>query len=260
MRNPTRESGRVSERAMAKWTDTLKERVTLVTGGSGGLGRGVVKVLLEAGARLHIPIYADDEIPALEAFLGNGFSALNLHSDVDLTDESDVTALFDAIREAEGHGPDAVVNLAGGFAMSPIEETGPGVWDRMWRMNATTAFLVSRAAFPEMKSRGHGRIVNVSALPALDRGQSGLTAYGAAKAAVLNLTQTLSREGVEHGITVNAVLPSIIDTPGNREAMPDADRHRWLDPVEIGRVVRSLLSDEAQIVNGAAIPLTLGPS
>ncbi len=245
---------------MADWTGALTGRVTLVTGGSGGLGRGVVKVLLEAGARLHVPIYSDDEIPALEAFLGDGFSALHLHSDIDLTDEADVTALFDAIREAEGDGPEAVVNLAGGFVMSPVDETDPGAWERMWRMNATTAFLVSRAAFPGMKARGRGRIVNVSALPALNRGQSGLSAYGAAKAAVLNLTHTLSLEGVEHGITVNAVLPSIIDTPGNRKAMPDADRAGWLDPVEIGRVIRSLLSDEAQIVNGAAIPLTLGPS
>ena len=250
----------MSAGAMVEWTGVLEGKVTLVTGGSGGLGRGVVKMLLEAGATIHVPIFSDDELPALESFLGDGISALHLHHGVDLTDADEVAGLVDGIRSRSGRSPDAVVNLAGGFAMSPVAETDPAMWDRMWQMNATTAFLVSRAAFPGMRSRESGRIVNVSALPALNRGQAQLSAYGAAKAAVLNLTHTLAKEGVAHGITVNAVLPSIIDTPGNREAMPDANRARWLDPVEIGRVIRYLLSDEARIVNGAAIPLTLGPA
>jgi NAD(P)-dependent dehydrogenase (short-subunit alcohol dehydrogenase family) len=99
--------------------------------------------------------------------------------------------------------------------------------------------------------------VNVSAFPAIDRGKSGLSAYGAAKAAVLNLTQTLAKEGIGHGITVNAVLPSIIDTPANQAAMPNADRSTWLPPEEIASVLAFLASDDARILNGAALTLTL---
>jgi len=229
--------------------------VVLVTGGSGGLGRGVVEVLVDAGARVHVPVRADDPEPlGRRARPGNP----TLHTGVDLAREDAVERLFEAIRDAEDRSPEAVVNLAGGFSMAPIEKTDAEEWDRLWQINATTAFLVSRAAFPEMKSRRNGRIVNVSAMPAIERGRSGLSAYGAAKAAVLNLTRTLAKEGGDHGITVNAILPSIIDTPGNREAMPDAETSRWLDPVEIGKVVRFLISDDAKLINGAAIPLTSG--
>jgi NAD(P)-dependent dehydrogenase (short-subunit alcohol dehydrogenase family) len=242
----------------ADWTGSLEGCVTVVSGGSGGLGRGVVKLLLEAGAELHLPIFDPDEIPGLEGYLGDAFHGLQLHEGIDLTAAEEVDRLVERVTETGSGAPEAVVNLAGGFSMSPVEETDPRVWERLWAMNATTAFLLSRAAFPAMKRAGRGRIVNISALPALDGGQSGLSAYGAAKAAVLNLTRTLSKEGVEAGITVNAVLPSIIDTPGNREAMPEADTSRWLAPVEIARVIRFLLSDEGAIVNGAAIPLTLG--
>jgi NAD(P)-dependent dehydrogenase (short-subunit alcohol dehydrogenase family) len=162
------------------------------------------------------------------------------------------------VKEAEGRSVEILFNLAGGFEMAPVEETEPGTWERLWQMNVTTAFLCSRTAFPGMKKQGWGRAVNVSALPAVERGQAGLSAYGAAKAAVLNLTGSLSREGVEEGITVNAVLPSIIDTPENREAMPDADTSTWLPPQEIAGVLVFLAADEARVVNGAALTLTLG--
>lgn len=243
--------------------------VVLVTGGSGGLGRGVVRVLLEGGARVHVPVYSQEELPGFRRYLDETFGSsdspealeasgrLVLHPGVDLTDARAVRDLVRAMGDQEGRPPDAVVNLAGGFAMASIEATDPDDWTRLWQMNATTAFLVSRAVFPGMVERGSGRIVNVSALPAINRGRSNLSAYGAAKAAVLNLTHTLSKEGVDHGITVNAIVPSIIDTPGNRDGMPDADRSRWLDPIEVGRVIRFLLSDDARIVNGAAVPLTL---
>jgi NAD(P)-dependent dehydrogenase (short-subunit alcohol dehydrogenase family) len=232
----------------------LSRRTALVTGGSGALGRAVVKVFRDAGAQVHVPVFDPDEIPGLEAHLEGDLARIHLHRDVDLTQPEGVERLF-------AHLPpvDVVANLAGGFAMAPVEETEPATWERMFRMNATTAFLVSRAAFPAMRAAGFGRILNVSAFPAVDRGAARMTAYGAAKAAVLNLTQALAREGAEHGITVNAVLPSIIDTEANREAMPQADRSRWLQPGEIARVLLFLASEAGGIVTGAAVPLTRAP-
>lgn len=235
----------------------LRERVALVTGGAGALGRHVVRRLLDAGADTHVPVLRTEEGDELREFLGRSPDHLTLHPDADLTQAPVVEGLMERVREGSGRTPDIVLNLAGGFQMAPLEETDPGVWDRMLGMNATTAFLCSRAAFAGMLERAWGRIVNVSALPALEGGQEGLSAYGAAKAAVLNLTRTLAREGAGRGISVNAILPSIIDTPANRRAMPDADTGAWLPPEEIAEVLRFLLSDEARIVNGAALTLRL---
>ncbi len=236
----------------------LDDRIALITGGSGHLGRAVVKRFLEAGATVHLPIFDEGELPALEGSLGDGFQALHLHRDIDLTDPAGVARLFAEVEEGAGQSPDILLNLAGGFAMAPVHETEPELWERMLALNAGTAFFASRAALPGMRERGWGRIVNVSALPALDRGTKGMAAYGASKAAVLNLTHTLAKEGVDRGVTANAVLPSIIDTPANREAMPDSDRSTWLPPWEIAGVLLFLASSEGRVVNGAAIPLTLG--
>ncbi|TVP49496.1 MAG: SDR family oxidoreductase [Gemmatimonadales bacterium] len=249
------EEAKVSGGARGVAGGGLEGRVVLVTGGSGGLGRAVVRSFAEAGADVHVPIFDAGEVAGIEAYLDRhlegGMRGVRLHHDVDLTRAASVGALFDRLPDVQ-----VVANLAGGFAMSPVGETDPETWDRMLRLNATTAFLVSRAAFPAMQRAGFGRILNVSAFPALDRGAAQMTAYGAAKAAVLNLTQALAREGAAHGITANAILPSVIDTEANRGDMPDADRSKWLAPEEIAAVLRFLASDEAAIVNGAAIPLT----
>jgi NAD(P)-dependent dehydrogenase (short-subunit alcohol dehydrogenase family) len=238
--------------------DVSEARIALVTGGAGQLGRHVLDRLLGDGVRAHVPVLDEREAEALRAHLGARASAVTLHPHADLTDGASVEAVYRTIDEREGRSPDILLNLAGGFAGAPVEDTDPGMWDHMWKMNASTAFLCSRAAFSGMKARRWGRIVNVSAFPALDRGKATLSAYGAAKAAVLNLTHTLAREGVAYGITVNAILPSIIDTPANRAAMPKADTSTWLPPERIAEVIAFLVSDGAGIVNGAAIPLTLG--
>lgn len=237
---------------------SLAGRITLITGGSGGLGRGVTRSFVEAGARVHVPVFSDGEVAPFREALGHHADDVELHHDADLTNPDVVDRLLREIRDRSGGDPAILVHLAGGFAMADVTDTEPDTWHRMMGMNATSAFLVARGVFPGMKAAGHGRILTVSALPALDRGARGMSAYGAAKAAVLNFTQTLAREGVAHGITANAILPSIIDTEGNREAMPDAERDHWLDPEAIGRVLRFLASDDGAIVTGAAIPLTLG--
>ncbi len=235
-----------------------QERVPLVTGGGGQLGRHVVDRLLEDHARLHVPVFHVDEGAALKEFLGDRGDRVRVHPDADLTSARIVDTLVAEIEAEEGQGPNILVNLAGGFWMGPVEATEPGTWDRMWKMNATTAFLCSRAVFPRMRAGGWGRIVNVSAFVAIDRGRPQMSAYGPSKAAVLHLTQTLSQEGIGHGITVNAILPSIIDTPANRKAMPDSDTSTWLPPSGIAEVVAFLVSEKAGVINGAGIPLTLG--
>ncbi len=237
--------------------ERLDGRTTLVTGGGGGLGRLVVKRFVEAGASVHVPVF-EGEREALEEVLGDGIAAVHLREGVDLTDAVKVAELFGTIEAEAGEGVEILLNLAGGFSAAPIEETDPGSWQRLIQMNATTVFLCSRAAFGGMRSRGFGRIVNVSALPALEGGGAGMAAYAASKAAVLQLTRSLAKEGAALGVTVNAVLPSIIDTPGNRAAMPEADRSRWVPPFRIAEVMHFLASDAGGIVNGAALPLTLG--
>jgi NAD(P)-dependent dehydrogenase (short-subunit alcohol dehydrogenase family) len=235
----------------------LQDRVTLITGGTGQLGRHVVRTFLAEGARVHVPVFAPEERELLGDHLGDAVSAIGFHENGDLTDAGRVGGIVREVEEEEGRGVEVLLNLAGGFFMAPVEETDPEAWERIWKRNATTAFLCSREVIPGMRAGGWGRIVTVSAHPALDRGQKGLTAYGAAKAGVLNLTQALAKEVVADGITVNAVLPSIIDTPENRESMPDADPSTWIPPGEVAGVMAFLASDEARTVNGAALILTL---
>jgi NAD(P)-dependent dehydrogenase (short-subunit alcohol dehydrogenase family) len=233
-------------------------RIAVATGGAGFLGRHVVRRFLQDGIHVHVPTFRELEGARLREFVGEGSPGrLHLHPGVDLSDPGAATRLIHAVRDVEARGPDVLLNLAGGFSAAAIEDTEFETWERMWGINATTSFLCSRAVFPSMKAEGWGRIVNVSAIPALDRGEDGLSAYTAAKAAVLSLTHTLSKEGAGHGITVNAVLPSILDTPANREAMPDADTSTWLPLDEVAGVLAFLASDAARVVNGAAIPLTL---
>jgi len=233
-----------------------------VTGGAGGLGRSVVEAFLNAGAEVHVPLQSPDDAKALRHHLGSRADEVFLHSEVDLAAPESVERLFRDLRAQRsasgGEGPDILLNLAGGFHMASVEETDFPAWSRMWSMNATSAFLCARAALPGMSASGWGRIVNISALPALQPGSPGMAAYGAAKAAVLHFTQSLAREVAGSGITANALLPSILDTPGNRRALPDADFSRWLPPSEVAEVLLFLASDEARLVNGSALSLTLG--
>jgi NAD(P)-dependent dehydrogenase (short-subunit alcohol dehydrogenase family) len=236
--------------------DRLDDRIALVTGGGGALGRHVVREFLSAGAQVHVPVFMEAEGEELQAFLEN-HGRLSLHGDGDLTKASEVARIVSEIESRAGRGPDILLNLAGGFSMAPIEETDDEQWEHMLAMNATTAFLCARAVLPGMKERSWGRIVNMSALPAMEGGAEGLSAYGAAKAAVLNLTGTIFREGIGHGITANAILPSIIDTPANREAMPDADHSTWVRPQEIAALCRFLSSDAARALTGASLTMRL---
>jgi NAD(P)-dependent dehydrogenase (short-subunit alcohol dehydrogenase family) len=234
------------------------DRTVLITGGTGALGRAVVKHFVEHGSVVHVPWIAEPEVAELRALLGAAFPRVVLHR-YDVTSESQVSELFGKIENPQsGGGIGILVNLVGGFTFAPLENTTTDDWDRMFRMNVTSAFLCCRAALPSMKAAHWGRIVNVSSAPALNHGAAKLSAYAASKAAVLNFTESLAKEVVSWGITVNAIVPTVIDTTANRRGTPQADTSTWLKPEEIAEVIGFLVSDHAAIVSAGAINLYRG--
>lgn len=241
---------------------TLAGRIAVVTGGTGALGRWVVRDLSSRGARVFVPFVDQTEARELEALLADDLAedaGRAVLRQTDVTQAAAVDELFASV--ARENGPVSVLcNLAGGFSFASIEETDAATWRRMIEMNATSTFLCSRAAVRQMKGSGWGRIVTVAARPALEGGTASMTAYGAAKAAVLNFTQALAQEVTGSGITVNTVVPTVIDTPANRAAMPNIDPATWLDPRDIAEVIRFLVSEAAGVVTGSAIALTPGGS
>ncbi len=230
------------------------DKVFMVTGATGSLGRAVAKALAEAGARLALVDRAAQErfeevFPALigspAGYFGHG---------VDLTDPDAVARLVDDIMERFGR-IDGLANIVGGYrAGTPVHETPLETWDFMLNLNARTTFLTSRAVVPHMIAQGSGKIVTVGARVALG-GTRHHAAYSVAKTAVLRLTESLSAEVKGYGINVNCVLPGTLDTPPNREAMPNADFSRWVSPEALADVILFLLSDRARAVHGAAIPV-----
>lgn len=225
----------------------------MVTGGTGALGTAVTARFVDLADRVHVTWVNEAEIPGFREVLGADADTVQLH-EADVSDADAVQTTFQAVQSADG--PVTVLaNIVGGFAFAPIEDTSPQIWERMLRLNATTAFLCCRAVLPQMRAMGKGRIINVSAHPGVTGDGAKMSAYSAGKAAVWNLTQTLASELEGSGITVNAVLPNVIDTEANRQAMPDSDRQRWLAPAAIAHVIGWLASDEAGIVTGSAVRL-----
>lgn len=220
-------------------------REAVVTGGTGALGSAVVGRLLEAGATVHVPVYAAEE---LEGFPHRGHPAVRLHEGLDLSVEEDVVRLFGATTSLY-----ASIHVAGGFAMGPIGSTSLASWDHLMRMNATTCFLSCREAVKAIDGR-EGRIVNVAARPVLAP-TAQMTAYTASKAAVAALTLSLAEELSGSSIWVNAIVPSIIDTRANRAAMPDADHSQWPKPDEIAETILFLASPQNAVTRGALVPV-----
>ncbi|KAI5913347.1 SDR family NAD(P)-dependent oxidoreductase [Aromatoleum toluolicum] len=226
----------------------LEARSIVVTGGFGALGRAVAQRLVEDGA--HVTLV--DRAAAPAGGLPAGVAVVL--GGVDLSDEAACAAAYARVRVAAG-GIDGVVNVAGGFAWEPIEGGALETWDRLYTMNVRTAVASCRAALPHLLARGAGRIVNVGALAAQKAGM-GMAAYAASKSGVARLTESLAEELKDRGVTVNAVLPSIIDTPANRADMPDADASRWVAPDKLAAVIAFLLSDDASAVTGACVPVS----
>jgi len=221
-------------------------RKVIVTGGTGALGTAVVTRLLASGATC----YATDWAPSNPRFPYSDDPRVTLFNNVDMADEATATRVY---AEASKDGPLwASIHVAGGFAMAPLLETSLETFTGQFRMNAVTAWLGCREAVRAMGNEG-GRIVNVAAKPALHP-VAGMTAYSASKAAVANLTQSLALELAGQGILVNAIVPSIIDTPANRKAMPGADHDAWPTTDDLAQTIAFLASPQNTVTHGALVP------
>ncbi|MCS7080536.1 MAG: SDR family oxidoreductase [Chloracidobacterium sp.] len=231
----------------------LKDQVVVITGGTGGLGQAVVRACLQAGAQVVTSHRGNLHQETFAAAFGPDANRLQLVA-ADLTNEASVDALAQTVLQQYSR-LDGWLNLVGGYAGgTPVTDLSLADFEAMFTLNLRTAFLGSRAALRAMLPRQRGSIVNVSSLGAL-RGTAGHAGYAASKAAVIRLTETMAAEAAPYGVRVNVVLPGMIDTPANRAAMPDADRSTWVAPEAIAAVLVFLLSDAAQGVNGASLPV-----
>ena len=224
-------------------------RVIAITGAFGVLGSAVAKAAAAQGERLALIDFARD--PQADLPAGNDVLLLG---GVDLTDSVSAGAAIDAVVDRFG-GLDALLNIAGGFRWETLEVSGFDSWHRLFLMNVQTAANSSRSATPHLRRSEAGRIVNVGANAAL-KASLGMGPYAASKAGVHSLTQSLAEELKMDGVTVNAVLPSILDTPTNRSDMPDADFASWVALDELAAVMLFLASEAASGVTGALIPVT----
>jgi len=228
---------------------TLQGKIVAVTGGFGQLGQAVVRAALDAGAQVAA---LDRARPPADATLPAGAFALG---ELDLAEPEAALRALDQVAARYG-GLDALVNVAGTFRWETLEQGSLDTWDLLYRVNLRSAVSTSRAALPHLIKRGGGRIVNIGAGAASAKAGTGMGAYSASKSGVMKLTEALAEEVKDRGITVNAILPSIIDTPANRADMPKADFSRWVAPRDIANVIVFLLSDEARAVTGALIPVS----
>jgi NAD(P)-dependent dehydrogenase (short-subunit alcohol dehydrogenase family) len=219
----------------------MKGKVVLITGGAGALGQTVVPAFVSTGASVILGDRTPVQMP--------GITALK----ADFTDHTQVRNLVDEVIRTSGR-LDALINLVGGFATGRLVETDVSLWQRMLTMNLTSAFLLSQAVLPFMLQHGQGRIVHVAARAALEP-FTGAAAYIVSKTGLIGLIRTLSSELEGSGVTVNAVLPSTIDTPANRRAMPAADPSKWARPDSIAHTLTFLASEAASQINGALIPI-----
>lgn len=222
----------------------LDGKVVVVTGAFGQLGRAVVEAVRAQGARVALLDVAEGQAP-------EGARSWK----VDLASLPDASRVFAEIASHFGR-IDGLANIAGGFRWQTLEASEDlAEWSALHAMNVQTCVTACKAALPHLKAAGAGRIVNVGAMGAV-KGASGMGAYAASKAGVMRFTEALADELKLQGITVNAVLPSIIDTPANRADMPKANFDRWVKPQEIASVITFLMSDAAAAVTGALVPVT----
>jgi NAD(P)-dependent dehydrogenase (short-subunit alcohol dehydrogenase family) len=227
----------------------FRDRHIVITGGTGALGAAVVGALVEAGAVCHVPFVIAGEA---ERFALRGHASVKLIETTNLADEAAVAGLYDGVPQLW-----ASIHLAGGFAMAAIGATTKADLMAQVEGNFVTAFLCCRAAVTAMTRAGAGgRIVNVAARPALEwRSGAGMVAYAASKAAVAAATVALAEEVAKAGILVNAVAPSIMNTPANRAAMPEADHAAWPKVAEVAATICFLASPDNKVTRGAVVPV-----
>jgi len=222
----------------------MGERVVAITGGHGALGRAVTEAALAQGLKVAVIDHAMGHATPDGVLEIGG---------VDLTDPVATQGAFDKILDRFGR-LDVLLNIAGGFVWQTVDDAEPA-WAKMFALNLTTALNASRAALPHLKASDAGRIVNVGSAAAQKAG-SGMGAYAASKSAVHRLTESLAEELKTTTVTVNAVLPSVIDTAANRRDMPDVDPAIWVAPADLAAVILFLASPEARAMTGALVPVT----
>jgi NAD(P)-dependent dehydrogenase (short-subunit alcohol dehydrogenase family) len=223
----------------------MQGKVVVVTGGFGVLGRAVVEAALAAGAKVAAVDFAPAPAADEDAILRIG--------DVDLADPDAADRAMTTVVAGFGR-IDALVNVAGGFRGQTLADGPFATWGDLYRMNVLTAAAASKAALPHLVASGHGSIVNVGANGAV-KAAAGMGAYAASKAGVHRLTESLAEEW-KGKVRVNAILPSILDTPANRADMPKTDPSVWVSPAEAAAVIVFLASDSASAVTGALLPVT----
>jgi NAD(P)-dependent dehydrogenase (short-subunit alcohol dehydrogenase family) len=227
--------------------------IAVITGGAGNLGSVVTRRFLEAEYLCCVPWHDSEKWEELQESVGNAADDLE-GIEADLTDEDDVAQVMHAVREL--HGPLTVLlNLVGGFAFGKKAwEMEESTWRKMMDLNLTTAFLCCKHAVPLMKQAGGGRIINVTSKASIDL-QVGASAYAVSKAGVTTFTRCLREELKGTGITVNAIMPSIIDTPVTRKLMPEGDVEKWVKPAEIAEALAALCSGSCDAVSGSVLRL-----
>ena len=228
-------------------------RIAIVTGGAGALGGAVTNRLLADGAHVCVPLEVATHGDALRARVAPAARERVFTDVVDVTDLGAMTRFADAVVERHGR-VDVLVTIVGGFAGGALVETDRATWDRMLAMNLTSTFVATRAVVPHMVTAGRGRVVTIGSRAVIPPGP-GFIAYTTAKAGVIAFTLALSRELAPHGITVNSILPSTMDTPANRAAMPDSDREGWVPVESVADAIAFLVRDESAHVSGALLPV-----
>ncbi len=229
-------------------------RVAIVTGGTGALGQSVVLRFLHDGASVAVPWIVPEEWESLRGRVEKGELGRLHGARVEVVTDQGAFAAFVTDVLARHNGLDVLVNTVGGFAGGDLASTSLAEWRRMMDLNLTSAVIGCRAVLPAMRAARRGRIVNVSSRAVVPPA-GGFIAYTVAKSAVIALTQALAHEERPHGIAVNAVLPSTMDTPANRRAMPDADRSGWVSTEAVADVISYLASEGAGAVSGACVPV-----
>lgn len=229
----------------------FQDQTALITGAAGSLGRVVADVFAERGANL---VLVDLDQQALDRVF-ESHKQRHLLARTNLLDQTQIDATVRRAIERFGR-IDVLANLAGGFRMGePVHATSDASWDFLLDINARTLMRTVHSVVPHMIERGRGKIVNVGAYSA-QKGVAQMGAYVAAKSAVIRITETMAAELRDKNINVNCVLPTIIDTPENRSAMPKADPRRWVAPRDLANVIAFLASDGARAIHGAALPVT----
>jgi NAD(P)-dependent dehydrogenase (short-subunit alcohol dehydrogenase family) len=227
----------------------MKGKQVLLTGGTGGLGMGVTSVVLAQGAIVTIPYIVDSEIEGLKERLSpTDFSKIRFVS-VDLSNEAAVERLVEDMERV-----DVLIHLVGGFSMGKTHEYSYAQWKKDFDLNLNTTFLVCKHSLKKMLEHGYGRIVTVGSRGAVQPGGQ-LAAYCASKAGVVALTKAIADETKGTNITANSVLPSVIDTPANRQAMGSEEADQWVKPESLAQVICFLASEAAKDMRGAAIPV-----